>query len=146
MFGLFDNVLTNAPAYGLTNVLSGGQSIDAIDDGYTSLTGPGANFVFWDYDNPTARLHEVIADSVQQLISPVQISWVAPFVGSNRLDVINFPAGLNGFVDGTTNISPPNWQSLQNFTNASTTFSIFLPMSGPQYHYRLRLPYAWYWP
>jgi phospholipase/lecithinase/hemolysin len=149
VFSLLDNVITNAASYGLTNVLQSGQSIDVLSDNSQtdySLIGSGANFIFWDPTDPTARVHEVIADYVQQLISPAQISWVTPFAGSNRLDVINFPAGLNGFVDGTTNISRPNWQSVQSFTNNSTTFSIFLPMSGPQHHYRLRFPYAWYWP
>ena len=146
LFSLLDNVLTNAASYGLTNVLSNGQSIDAQENGQFGLTGLGANYIFWDPTDPTARLHEVIADYVQQFISPVQISWITPFVGSNRLDAVNFPAGLNGFVDGATNISLPNWQSLQSFTNAGTTFSIFLPVSGPQHHYRLRFPYAWYWP
>ena len=147
VFSLLDNVLTNAASYGLTNVLYGGQSIDALENlGNTPLDGPGANYIFWDPFDPTARLHEVIADNFQQLISPVQISGLTPVAGSNRLDVINFPAGLNGFVDGTTNVTLPNWQSLQNFTNASTAFSIFLPMSGPQHQYRLRFPYAWFWP
>jgi hypothetical protein len=146
VFTLLDKILTNAASYGLTNVLSGGQSIDAIDDGFTALNGPGASFVFWDYDDPTAHAHEVIADYVQQLISPAQIAWVVPLGGSNRLDVVNFPAGLNGFVDGATNITLPNWQSVQSFTNASTAFSIFVPVSGPEHHYRLRFPYAWYWP
>jgi phospholipase/lecithinase/hemolysin len=146
VFTLLDKILTNAASYGLTNVLSGGQSIDAIDDGFTAPNGPGASFVFWDYDDPTAHAHEVIADYVQQLISPAQIAWVVPLGGSNRLDVVNFPAGLNGFVDGATNITLPNWQSVQSFTNASTAFSIFVPVSGPEHHYRLRFPYAWYWP
>ena len=146
VFSLFDNVLTNAASYGLTNVLSRGQSIDATDDGQTSLTGPGENFIFWDPTDPTARLHEVIGDYIQQFISPVQISALAPLAGSNRLDVINFPAGLNGFVDGTTNVPPTNWLAVQSFTNAGTTQSIFLPVYSPQYFYRLRFPYAWYWP
>jgi hypothetical protein len=152
VFSLFDNVLTNAASYGLTNVLYKGQSIDAIGN-YSagnltdiSLTGPGANYIFWDSTDPTGRLHELLADYVQQLISPARISMVAPLGSSNRLDVVNFPAGLNGFVDGTTNVPPTNWLAVQSFTNASTTFSIFLPMSSPQYFYRLRFPYAWYWP
>jgi phospholipase/lecithinase/hemolysin len=149
LFSLLDNVLTNAAGYGLTNVLYNGQSIDVLDDpaqGNYSFTGPGANYIFWDSDDPTARLHEVIADYVQQLISPARISMVTSLGSSNRLDIVNFPAGLNGFVDGATNVTLPNWQSLQSFTNNSTAFSIFLPMSGPQHQYRLRFPYAWSWP
>jgi phospholipase/lecithinase/hemolysin len=148
IFSLLDNVLTNAASYGLTNVLYGGQSIDALENLGTStpLTGPGANYIFWDITDPTARFHEVIADYVQQFFSPAQISQVTPRGGSNQLNVINFPAGLNGFVDATTNLTPPNWQAVQSFTNTSTTQTLFVPVSGARQFYRLRLPYAWYFP
>jgi phospholipase/lecithinase/hemolysin len=146
IFGLLDNILTNSAAYGMTNVLSGGQTIDAISDGNTSFTGPGANFIFWDPTDPTARFHEVIGDYIQNLISPAQINQVIPSNGSNQLNVVNFPAGLNGYVDAVTNVNSTNWQSGQLFTNAGTSMSIYLPMTGQQQYYRLRFPYAWYWP
>jgi phospholipase/lecithinase/hemolysin len=149
IFSLLDNVLTNAAGYGLTNVLSGGLSIDAVSDpnlSDISLNGPGANYIFWDPFDPGAKFHEVIADYVQQFISPARISQITPLPGSNQLNVINFPAGLNGFVDGRTNIMSTNWQSLRSFTNASTTQTLFVTNSGPQYFYRLRFPYAWYYP
>ena len=103
-FTLLNNVLTNAAYYGLTNALSPqGFSIDAYSDFAIvnlTLNGPGTNYIFWDPQDPTAMLHEIMADVAQQLISPVQISWLALFNGSNRLDVANMPVGLNGFVDG----------------------------------------------
>jgi phospholipase/lecithinase/hemolysin len=139
-------VLSNAAGYGMTNVLSGGQPYDAIEAGYTSFTGPGANFVFWDPLDPTARFHEVIADYVQSCISPAQITSVTPMGASNQLNVVNFPAGLNGYVDAVTNITSTNWQQVQFFTNSATTMSLPLPMSSSQQYYRLRFPYAWYFP
>ena len=39
-----------------------------------------------------------MANLAQQLISPVQISQITVLNGSNRLDVVNVPVGLNGFV------------------------------------------------
>ncbi len=148
VFSLLDNILTNAASYGLTNVLYSGQSIDALENLGTStpLNGPGANYIFWDTFDPSARFHEVFADYVQQFVSPAQISQVTPLAGSNQLNVINFPAGLNGFVDATTNIAPADWLAVQSFTNATTTQTLFLPVSGPRHFYRLRFPYAWYWP
>jgi len=140
-FALLDNVLTNAGSFGLKNVTLLGLSIDAMDDALLlnkSMTGSGANYVFWDYLDPTAKLHAIMADVAQQLISPVQISQLAVLNGSNRLDTVNIPIGLNGFVEGilVTNQAQPDWSIVQNFTSTKTAQSIFvnaapLPTSPP---------------
>jgi phospholipase/lecithinase/hemolysin len=139
-FTLLNNVLTNAAYYGLTNALSSkGFSIDAYDDPSIinlTLNGQGTNYIFWDTQDPTAMLHEIMADVAQQLISPVQISWLALFNGSNRLDVANVPVGLNGFVDSCTNLALANWTSVTNISSTTTPQSIFviaapLPPSTP---------------
>jgi phospholipase/lecithinase/hemolysin len=178
-FTLLNNVLTNAAAYGLINALKNGFSIDALDDPRISkavtLNGPGANYIFWDNADPTAKLHEIMADVAQQIISPVQIDWLALSNGSNRLDVINMPVGLNGFVDGTTNMTQPNWTAMQNITSTNTEQSIFVnapplpapvaasgtggstdpnnpapgtynPPFNPGQFYRLDFPFSWSWP
>jgi phospholipase/lecithinase/hemolysin len=147
-FSVFDNVITNAALYGLTNALDfNGQSIDAIDALPNAATnGPGTNYIFWDPVDPTARLHAVMADIVQQIISPVQVGKVTSFVGSNRLDIVNYPAGLNGFVDGLTNLTLTNWSAMGSITSTNTTQSAFVPTSGPQQFYRLHFPYSWSWP
>ena len=87
-----------------------GHSIDALMLLITSypacnLNGPGTNYVFWDSHDPTAKLHEIMADVAQQIISPVQIGKLTPLNGSNRLDLVNIPVGLNGFVEGSTNLA-----------------------------------------
>jgi phospholipase/lecithinase/hemolysin len=133
-YTLLNNVLTNAAYYGLTNALYEGSngkfySIDAFSDPSIinlTLNGQGTNYIFWDPQDPTAKLHEIMADVAQQLISPVQINWLALFNGSNRLDVANVPVGLNGFVDGTTNLSQANWTTVTNFNSTNTTQSIFV--------------------
>ena len=174
-FTLLNNVLTNAASYGLTNALANGYSIDAssaYNYGYPHATtnGFGTNFVYWDYMNPTAKFHAVIADVAQQLISPVQISQLTVLSGSNRLDVVNVPVGLNGFVDGITNLASAIWTPVQNFssvntnqaivilTTNSTPTNIIIPMGlwppgegGTPVvialeFYRLRFPYSWSWP
>jgi phospholipase/lecithinase/hemolysin len=147
-FSVLDNVIMNAALYGLTNALDfNGQSIDAIDALPNAATnGPGTNYLFWDPVDPTARLHAVMADVAQQIISPVQISKITLLAGSNRLDVVNYPARLNGFVDGLTNLTLTNWSAMVNITSTNTTQSAFVPTSGPQQFYRLRFPYAWSWP
>ena len=149
IFTLLDNVLTNAAAYGLTNALYLGQSIDALEDPLLtdkSLNGRGTNYIFWDYDDPTAKFHEVMADVVQQLISPVQITNLTLLNGSNQLDMADIPIGLNGFVDGSTNLVPGGWTSVTNINSTNATQTIFVPASAPLQFYRLRFPFAWSWP
>jgi phospholipase/lecithinase/hemolysin len=136
IFSLLDNVLTNAPAYGLTNALDYyGHSIAAIDDlNPNVLYGPGTNYVFWDrFGSPTAKMGEIIADVAQQSVSPAQISIsqisnVTLSNGSNLLNVamnmVNLPVGLNGFVDGSTNLAQPNWILATNFNSTATSQSI----------------------
>lgn len=155
-FSLLDNVLTNASAYGLTNALYSGTSIDALE--YlpnAAINGAGTNFVFWDATDPTAKLHEIMADTVQQMIAPVQFSQIS-ILGSplgyttNQLTVINMPTGLNGFVDGSTNLgqtlvvtqsqvpgqqqeSYSGWGTVANFNSISTTQTIsFIAPPLPQ--------------
>ena len=148
-FALLDNMLTNAANYGLTNALFNGQSIDALDDPsltVSSPNGPGTNYIFWDDSDPSAKAQDVMADITQQLISPVTISKLTLLSGSNRLDVANLPIGLNGFVDGWTNVVLGSWTSVTNITSTNATQMIFVPPSGPQQFYRLRFPFAWSWP
>ena len=135
-YTLMNNVLANPANYGLTNARSSkGLSLDAMDFYYNLFqsfppavaNGYGTNFIFWDKQDPTAQFHEVIADVVQQIISPVQVSQITALNGSNQMVVANMPVGLNGFVDATTNMTQPNWTVVQNITSASTTQSVFVP-------------------
>ena len=114
-FALLNNVLTNAAYYGLTNFTVGGLSKDAIDSvNYSpnipaATNGRGTNFIFW-YDlGPTAKFHAVIADEAQELIAPALVTEMITFTGSNQLEVVNMPVGLNGFVDGVVDVSLTNW-------------------------------------
>jgi len=127
-FGLLDNVVTNAANYGLTNALQNGVSIDAMDALYPACNtnGLGTNYIFWDYLDPSAKFHAVMADVAQQLISPVQISGITLLNGSNRLDMVNVPVGLKGFVDGATILIPANWAVVTNFTSTAVAQSIYV--------------------
>lgn len=149
IFRLMDDILTNAAAYGLTNALYEGQPIDALgDDSLTdkSLNGPGANYIFWTPSDPTAKAHAIIADTVQQLVSPARIGRISLLGNSNRLELVNLPIGLNGFAEGRTNVLAGNWTTIQTITSTNATQTILLPVSGPQQFYRLRFPFSWTWP
>jgi len=145
MFALFDDMLAHPANYGLIN-----PGIDAIEDPNLtdySLNGPGANYVFWDPFDPTAKVHEVAADTAQQLLSPVKISNLTTLNGSNRLDVVNIPIGLNGFVRVRSNLVSGAWTTVTNITSTSASQAVFVPASGssPRF-YQLQFPFAWTWP
>jgi phospholipase/lecithinase/hemolysin len=148
LFSLLDDVLLHAANYGLTNALSSqGESIDVLEDESLtdkSLNGPGTNYIYWDYQAPTAKFHAVIADQVQQLIAPAYISGLTQLVGTNQLVIGNTPVGRNGVVEGSTNFV--NWTTNQNITSSNVTQTILVPATGPRQFYRLRFPFAWSWP
>jgi phospholipase/lecithinase/hemolysin len=128
-YTLLNNVLANPGYYGLSNVLYGGYSIDAIDNyspNVPPLNGSANNYIFWDQQDPTAKFHEIIADVAQQIVSPVQFSGIKQINGSNRLDVVNVPLGLNGFVLGSTNLVSGSWAMVTNFNSLTSPQSIFV--------------------
>ncbi len=147
-YTLLNSALSNAAYYGLTNVIYQGKPIDAIDylGANCNTNGLGSNYVFWDYADPTARFHAIMADTAQQLVAPTFTGKITSLVGSNRLDVVNLPVGLNGFVDSLTNLTSTNWTSLQSFSSTNAAQSVFVPTAGPLSFYRLRYPFAWNWP
>lgn len=130
-FSLVDNMLTNTSTYGLTNPVSGGVSVYAVEQGtaYQKLNGPGTNYIFWDQMDPTAKVHEILADSVLQMVAPVQFGNITALSSSaapvcvSKLDIINMPVGLNGFVDGTTNLGQQGWTwtPVANISSSFTT-------------------------
>lgn len=175
-FGLLDDVLAHASNYGLTNALNNNHvSIDAMDALYPNCNtnGLGANYVFWDYLDPSARFHAVIADFTQQIVSPVQIAQIMALNNSsNQLAIVNVPMGLSGSIEGCTNLASPNWTTLQSISSQAPVQSYFVPAPVPVQQvsskgvhpnditpgpggtvivtalefYRLHYPYAWNWP
>jgi phospholipase/lecithinase/hemolysin len=149
LFALLDDILARPASYGVTNALYQGQIVDALHDPElidASLNGPGANYIFWDDMDPTAKANAVIGDYVHQLITPVKISNLTVLDGSNRLDVANVPIGLDGSVTGSSNLLSGTWTSVTNFDSTSATQAIFVPASSSPQYYRLQFPFAWTWP
>ncbi len=141
-FALLDDILARSADYGVTN-----SGIDALEDQALApwaLDGPGALYVFWDYLDPTAKVHAIMADAVQQMISPASIVRLTVADASNRLDVANIPVGRNGIVSGSARLS--NWTAVQEIVSSNATQAIFVPTAGPRQFYRLVFPAAWSWP
>jgi phospholipase/lecithinase/hemolysin len=146
-FTLLDNVVSNAPAYGLTNAVYGGIAIDALTDpsfANKALNGPGTNHIFWDYLNPGAKAMAVMADVAHQSLTPTRVAGVTKLPGTNRLDAVNLPVGLGGVVEATTNFN--TWSPVQSFASTNATQGILVEQNGPRQFYRLRFPFAWAWP
>jgi phospholipase/lecithinase/hemolysin len=75
-FTLLTNILAYPASYIVTNALFNGHSIDVYDSTLSDKTtnGPGTNYIFWDPQDPTAKVHAWMGNLAQQLISPVLIS------------------------------------------------------------------------
>ncbi len=143
-FTLLNNMVAQPTSYGL---LYPPPNYDAVDDGYTSISnGVGVTYIFWDDLDPSAKAQEIMADTVQPMISPVSISQLTSLVGSNRLDAVNMPIGLGGSVYGRTNLVLGSWTSVTNFSSTSATQTIYVRTSVPQQFYQLKFPFAWSWP
>lgn len=148
-FSLLNNILANPAAYGVTNALENGRSIDALEDPALSdysLNGPGANYIFWDFLDPTAKVHAIMAGAARQLIAPVEIDDITSQNGTTQLELANVPVGLNGVVLGSTNLALTNWTTVTNFNSTNSAQSVFVPTSGPMQFYRLKFPFSWNWP
>ena len=146
-FTLLDTLILSPGGYGLTNALYNGQSIDALSDpalADKSLNGPGASYIFWDYLDPTARAHAVMAEVVQLLLSPARINGIQPEIDRFRLEVTNLPIGRKGFVDASTNFV--DWPAVTNIVSNQADEVVFVPTTGSAGFYRLRFPFAWSWP
>jgi phospholipase/lecithinase/hemolysin len=135
-FTLLNNVLTNAAYYGLTNAKSGGLSIDALEDLYATapvnLNGAGTNYIFWDPKNPTAKLHAVMANVAQQLISPpVQVGNITPFADSRQWDVVHYPVGAAGLGNAFTQLTLTNRTDRLQLAGSNTAPLLVIPTSRP---------------
>jgi phospholipase/lecithinase/hemolysin len=144
---LLDDILARPSAYGVTNAQEQGFNIDALSDPQLtdkSLNGPGRDYIFWEYLDPTAKVHAILADFVQNLISPARINEGMAIGSSNEWHLANLPIGLSGFVDGSTNFV--DWSPVTNFTSTNTMQPVLVPATQPIWFYRLRFPFAWSWP
>ena len=124
VFTLLDDVLANPGDY--DDMVNPG--IDALTDGQTSFTGPGADYVFWDFLHPTAKMQFQIAELAQQLIASPGISDITTVAEGCQLDLFNVPVGRNGLIQGSTNLV--NWTTDLNFNSGTTAQSVVVPATG----------------
>lgn len=133
-FSLLNNMLSRPQDYGLVNAKynqgHGLLSIDALSSpalADNSLNGPGASYIFWDPTDPTAKVHYIMASVAQQLVSPVRIDGLTQINGSNRLDLVNLPLGMDGSLENTTNLTQSSWATVASFSSTQSAQSVYVP-------------------
>ena len=150
IFALLDDLQVNAKNYGLTNVLDDTFNITSALQNLLSsqwaLTGPGINYVWWGPNSPSARFHEVIADTAQQLLSPVGLAGITLVNTSNQLQLVNAPVGMSGTVLYLSDLSQTNWLTNSVFAVSNVTQTTFVNPTNSQRFYRLKFPWQWTWP
>ena len=151
VFSLLDEVESNAIQYGLTNVLDDTTNVISAQQNLLPaqaavLNGPGTNYIWWGPIAPSARFHAVIADTAQQLISPVSAGGLISVNTSNQLPIVNAPVGMNGIVLFATNLDQTVWLTNSTFSTLTVTQSVFVNPTNSQRFYRLKFPWQWTWP
>lgn len=102
----FNYLLDNYLALGFTHATVGALNDPNLSD--KSFTGPGANYVFWDSQHPTAKAHRLVAQWVASLLPappPPAIAITAPSNGTS----LSGPASIA--VDVT--VAPDGWNISQ---------------------------------
>lgn len=150
-FSLLDILQTNAAAYGLTNVLDDTANVTSVQQHLlaaqaSQLNGPGTNYIWWGPIAPSARFHEVIADTAQQMLSPVSLASLTPVNTSNQLQLANAPVGMNGIVQFVNDIALTNWQTNSIFTVSNLAQTVFVNPTNALRFYRVKFPWQWTWP
>ena len=137
----FNFLLGHPGTYGVTKT-----NIDALEDqGLTdkSFTGPGADYLFWDYLHPTTKVHSQVANFAQQAIMPATIKQVSIQGASNRLDLANLPIGRTVTLESSTNLlAQMAWTTRASIlvTNVNQTVFISTNGLGRCHFFRLNLP------
>jgi phospholipase/lecithinase/hemolysin len=150
VFALLDEVVANAAQYGLTNALDDTKHITSATETTAfspwPLNGSGTNYIWWGQIAPSARFHAVIADTVQQMITPVDVGDLVPVNTSNQLQIVNAPVGMNGTVLFATNLTQSVWLTNSTFSTLTVTQAVFVNSTNLQRFYRLKFPWQWTWP
>jgi thermolabile hemolysin len=141
-FSQFNFLLSHPATYGVTNT-----SIDALEDQALtdkSFTGPGADYLFWDYLHPTTRVHSAVANFAQQAITTAPTIRRLSLQGaSNRLDLANLPVGRHATLESATNLgSQLAWTVRASIVVTNINQTVFIPTNGlgNSHFFRLNFP------
>jgi phospholipase/lecithinase/hemolysin len=128
-YSQFNFLLSHPGVYGLTQ-----ESIDALEDTALpdkSFTGPGANYVFWDYLHPTTKVHQYVADFVQTIATPPRITQFVRAGATYRFELAGLPLGRTGRLESNTNLlSAGGWATRASIAVTGATQTISISTNG----------------
>jgi hypothetical protein len=140
-FAQFNFFLSHMDVYGMTQA-----GLDALEDSALtdkSFSGPGANYVFWDYLHPTTKVHEYMATVAQQSMALPRISRLTVLGSVYRLDLEYMPVGRTGVVECASSLAPHvAWAPCASLlvTNTAQPAFVSVPSLGNRGFFRLNLP------
>jgi phospholipase/lecithinase/hemolysin len=119
LFSKINDVVANPPQYGFTKTI-----VDALDDPALtdkSLTGPGADYVFWNPLHATSKLHKLIAAwNLEALTNSILENLEGTIAnGSPSIQMNHLQIGRDYTLQKSTNLN--SWIAVQSFTAAAGT-------------------------
>lgn len=155
-FNKFEEILADPTAYNLQNPVVPGPP-DTFDYGFIASygvygdggtpdlqSGPGVDYVFWDDLNATAAVHFILADLVQNEVSPPRVDSIKPVSGGYDLQFSNLPVGRVGSIEGSENLT--DWLEDLEITPTATTETFNLTPTQAKRFFQLDISSGWVWP
>lgn len=113
-----NNIMSAPATFGFTVATNGALEDSNLAD--KSFTGPGANYVFWDYVHPTTKLHALTAAGA---FASVAVQMNLARSGSHfSLAAGNLYPGLPYTIQSSANFL--TWTNYEPFTATTTNFTV----------------------
>ena len=124
-FSELNAVVVNPATYGLTKTYPDAVTDPALAD--KSLTGPGADYVYWDPRHPTSKVHRLISDWHLEILANAAPERLQLRADGAMLDVaMQKLRGCRQYgLQSSTNLV--NWQETATFIARTGTNQLSLP-------------------
>jgi len=137
MFSKFDQVLANPAQYGFTKTTAGALEDTVLTD--KTFTGPGADYVFWNDQHGTSKLHELIAAWHLEALTNSILEKLEGTIagGSPNIQMNHLQIGRDYTLQKSVDLK--EWQEVTAFTaSAGTNLWLNAEGSEPTAYFRLK--------